>query len=223
MKNIIAASCLMLASSVALAAAPSYSYIEIGYSNLQIEGENDAHLHAGSLEGSFAASDHIRIFGGHYRSKGKITDITTRHYLYTHSLRVNQKSKETILGVGYFGLINPNTTWALNVGYAKSDVAIADTDRIFNVDEDIDVETWGDNKRISYDENGVILSAGLRSNITDKLELNGSVSIVNYSDDREETISMGVLYSFNNNIGITASIMAHSDLAAFTAGVRYTF
>ncbi len=228
MKYIIVLTCLMLASSVALAEAPSYSYVELGYSGINIEdtdtveeyGINDFTVRAWTLSASSAVSDHIRVFGSYSRGVSKESEnFTTDRYV--ERTNYEDTGEFMTVGFGYYGLINENTTWDINVGYIDTDCdrKMTDTGRYAD-EEDYDYyEKW----EWSDDNNGLILGVGLRSNISDNLELNGALVVTNVDGERRESIEIGTLLTIHNGIGITASLTAGSDYAAVGAGIRYTF
>jgi len=228
MKKIIAVSCLMLVSSLALAEAPSYSYLEITYASLQSE-EGDVFeafdIDGVELAASYALTDHVRITTNYRRGTGNLSDdITTGLYGYQERDEIDVTSSMIDFGVGYYGLINESTTWDINVGYSQidRDITFKYTESYLDADGNR-VKDWVEKEEYSSEDNGVILSLGVRSNITDSLELNGGVAIMNLSGSHEEVLSMGALYTFSSGIGITASLRASSDFALFGVGARYTF
>ena len=86
--------------------------------------------------------------------------------------------------------------------------------------EYIDVSALG----LSVDDNGIGLGVGLRYAASDKIEINGGVDYVDYSDGGDDTtFGLGFLYGVSDNIDVGLSGEWGDDSSAYGVSGRFYF
>lgn len=75
----------------------------------------------------------------------------------------------------------------------------------------------------SSSDNGWGAQAGVRSMLTEQFELNGFVTHVDLFDDSETGFSIGAVYHFTHNFGLSGGVDASSDATGWNLGVRFSF
>lgn len=127
-------------------------------------------------------------------------------------------------------------SWMSKVAVLEDDGSISresDESAIFEMIEDADGNPTDDpvlesvtasaSEKHETDEDGMFYGVGLRSNITNNLELNGGVGFYKFGNVEFEQVTMGAVYTFDGGIGVTADICASEDHNVFGVGIRYTF
>ena len=121
------------------------------------------------------------------------------------------------------------------------------SDDIFGVDIDLDMASLGLGYRygltqntdffgvVSYenieisgageseDDNGYGLTAGVRSIVTDSVELRGAIRYLDIADDGDTFFVAGADYFFSPQFAIGVSYETSSDLSFFNVNARYNF
>lgn len=89
--------------------------------------------------------------------------------------------------------------------------------------ENVEVEASYRGSSISDDENGYGLSVGIRSMVSDNIELDGRLGYIDIADESETSFTVGARYYFNNNfsLGANYTTLDGLDLVGLTA--RYSF
>jgi predicted porin len=72
-------------------------------------------------------------------------------------------------------------------------------------------------------EHGAELSAGIRSNITERLELLASLKRLETSNFKMTRFVVGATYQMSKRYSVYSDIQAESDSTRFTVGARYSF
>jgi hypothetical protein len=91
--------------------------------------------------------------------------------------------------------------------------------RLAYVDEKVDVSGFG-----SADDNGYMLSAGVRGHVMDKLDLMGSVDYVDLSDSGSDTgLSLRGLYEFTDMFSAGARVGFSDDVTTYGVFARFSF
>ena len=75
----------------------------------------------------------------------------------------------------------------------------------------------------SIDENGYGLHAGVRSMLTDSVEVVTQVAYIDIDDESETSWGASAYYHFNDNFAIGAGYGTADDVDTFTASLRLTF
>lgn len=108
------------------------------------------------------------------------------------------------LGFGHFMPLSPRTDVVATLSYLRADVSASG---------------FG-----SGNDDGFGVSVGVRSMLSDQLELDGSITYSDFSDGGDTTsFGAGVLYSFTNTIAVGLDISLDDDVTAYGLGARYYF
>jgi hypothetical protein len=75
----------------------------------------------------------------------------------------------------------------------------------------------------SEDDNGYGLTVGLRSRITEQLELNGSIGYVDIADESETALGVSAHYYFTQNVALGVSYSSTADFNVYGVSLRYAF
>jgi hypothetical protein len=76
----------------------------------------------------------------------------------------------------------------------------------------------------SADDDGYGLSIGVRSNVSDRVELNGGLSYVDYGDGGDGTAFSGsAWYKFTEQFALGATVGIEEDVTGFGVGGRFYF
>ena len=76
---------------------------------------------------------------------------------------------------------------------------------------------------MSDDENGYGLSVGVRSMLTDSIEIDGRLSYIDIADDSETAITLGARYYVNTNFSLGTRYTTREDLDYISLTARYSF
>lgn len=106
-------------------------------------------------------------------------------------------------GFGFHTGISPNTDFVATLVYVRAEV-----------------EAGGFG---SIDESGWGASAGLRSMVSDRLEVNGAISYVDFGDGDDTSIGGGVLYNFTDTFAVGANIGFGEDTTTYGVNARLYF
>ena len=108
------------------------------------------------------------------------------------------------LGGGYHTAISDTTSFYANLLWVSAEV---DAGGIGSVDED-----------------GFGIGIGLRSNITERVELEGGLNYVDFGDGGDSTgVSGAAWYKFTEAFAVGVSVSAEEDVTGFGIGGRYYF
>ena len=107
------------------------------------------------------------------------------------------------VGVGWNTPISDNTSFFATAGYAQVEV---------------DIPGFG-----SEDESGFALSVGLRSNVSDLIELFGSISYVDLGDGDSTGIGGGIYFNITEAFALGLGIETDDDVTGYGANVRWYF
>ena len=89
--------------------------------------------------------------------------------------------------------------------------------------ENIETEVSYSGSDFSDDENGYGLSAGVRSMLTDSIEIDGRLGYIDIADDSETAITLGARYYVNTNFSVGTSYTTIDDLDYISLTARYSF
>ena len=106
------------------------------------------------------------------------------------------------VGLGYRGEISDTTSFHVEAGYASAEAS----NRFFSVDED-----------------GAAVAAGLRSNISESVELNGEIQYVNLNQSAT-SVELGLVYYVTEVVGLSADVSRDNDSnTGYSLGIRFNF
>lgn len=111
---------------------------------------------------------------------------------------------------------------ALQVGFGWHTGLSDKTDFVASlsyVEGEVDAPGFG-----SFDDSGYGASIGVRSNVSDAVELFGAISYVDYGDGGDSTgIGGGFWYNLNETFSLGMNIATDDDVTSWGAGVRVYF
>lgn len=188
----------VLAASIStnvLAKSPDWNFIQAGYSQLDIENSNDISPAGLTIGGSKLLGKNIFVVGDY-----------------------------SILSDDFEGLDVDLTQASLGFGYRH---ALTSTTDIYGVIsyEYIEVESSVGNANDSLDENSMGLTAGIRSRLNDQIELDASISYVDFDYDGDDEVGFGVTanYFFTQNIAVGVGYSSTGDFDNLGISARYVF
>lgn len=107
-------------------------------------------------------------------------------------------------GIGYRVDVSPNADFFATLGYARAEV---------------DVSGFG-----SADDSGIGASIGMRGMVSDKVELFGSLSYVDFGDGGDGTsVGGGFWYNINNQFAVGVNGDFEDDVSAYGIAGRFYF
>jgi len=178
---------LMLATLPVLAQADgmSYSYVDLGYVETEIDGVGPKADGFG-LRGSVGIAENFFVFAD-----------------YSDQEVANIDVEQIAAGLGgHYGL-SDNLDLVGRVGWAKAEVS-----------------GFGG----SVDDDGYLVSAGLRTRLGENVELEGSVIHTDFGGGSDDTaLAVGGRYYFNKNLAVGAEYQTSDDVSSIMAGVRVSF
>lgn len=189
---------LLAAPLASNAGAPSYNYLEGGYSKATQRDGNADDLDADGYYGraSGLVSDRVYLFGD-YRHYS--TDQVAGAYAETDAVNVGigvrfpvSEQLDLLAGGGAsFARIKPRGTAA----------------NVFSEEDD----------------SGYFVEGGARAMLTDALELNGGMRYTKVFDESETTGIVGAVFHFTPRLGASASYEFGDDSNAYLVGARLGF
>lgn len=194
-KHLALALALALAAPVAASANElSYTYVEGGYAQVTLDGEDlgagDIDFDGFQLRGSAAMTDNVYAFGGY----GSVTNDD-----FGADIDVN----EVQLGAGFRHGLSERADFIAELGYVRQEV-----------------EALGE----SFDATGGRLSAGFRGLLSDHFEGLVKASYNDGGDfEGDFSFTAGAQVKFNPTWGLVGEIEAGEDLTKYLVGVRASF
>lgn len=89
------------------------------------------------------------------------------------------------------------------------------------VDESVDASAGG--VSASADENGYMLSAGVRGHVVEKFDLMGSVDYLDIGDSTDTGLSLRGLYEFTDMFSLGARVGFSDDVTSYGMFARFSF
>ncbi len=86
------------------------------------------------------------------------------------------------------------------------------------VDAEVDAPGFG-----SVDEDGYGLSIGVRSNVTDLIELYGEIAYVDYGDSDSTAFGVGIFFNITDNFALGLGAADDDDVTSYGASARFYF
>ena len=178
---------LMLAATPLLAQAEgmSYSYLDLGYVETDIDGVGPK-ADGFAARGSVGIADNFFVFAEYADQSVSVVDF-----------------KQYAVGLGgHFGL-SDNLDLVGRAGWAKAEAS-----------------GFG----ASFDDDGYLVSVGLRSRLGANVELEGSAIHTDFGGNSDDTaLAVGARYHFNKNFAVGAEYQHGDDASSILAGVRLSF
>jgi len=198
MKKVLTA-VLLVAATQAMAEAPSYNYVGVEAGIIDLDSDQGTRdIDIGILYGSYALSDHFHVIGGVSKAEAELSfdgDI----------FDVDQN--EYSVGAGFHTVLNPTTTIHVRGSYHHYDLKID-----------------GDVADDLMEDDAMSVSIGIRHNITDTLEVHGSMGTLSYEHEKTTGITAGLDYTFVEGIAATLYTGIDEDDDSFLmVGLQYTF
>lgn len=213
---------LMLAA--VLAAAPfvasaqgnglSYTYVEGGYTQANIDSDDDLlgdfTADGGYIRGSFELSPSFYAFGAY--SQGKDDDSVTLDFgggdVVTFD--VEDELKQAEFGLGYHMAMGEKVDFIGELAYVR-------------LDEEFSISAEGETESDEFSSKGGRAALGLRGG-SDTLEGWVKLGYIDLGEVSGDFIgTAGGQYKFNKIWGIVAEVEVIDDLSRFSAGVRASF
>lgn len=176
------------------AKAPNWNFIQGSYITAESD-DSDLEFEPDGfgIAGSFLLNENIYFNAGYSSLSDEI---------YNVDVDFNQGT----LGLGYRHPLTENTDMYGGVSY-----------------EYVEAEVESDFGSDSADDSGYGLRLGVRSMVTDAIELTGQVAYIKIDDESETAIGVAAFYHFNNNVSIGGGYSAQEDLDSLSASVRFSF
>lgn len=194
MKSTLLASLLGLLSMNAVAAvSPTWNYVQLGYTQTDIDGLDQLDPNGLMVFGSYELSDNFFIAG----SFASLSDDF-------QSLELDLE--QGTAGLGYKYSMTPSTDWfvALSYEYASAEV---------------DSPVY----REKEDGHGVGIMTGVRSMVLDQLELKGALRHVHIEGEGQSSLGLGIDYLISPFAAIGVNYDIGSDANTFGFNLRYNF
>lgn len=180
--------------TIASAEQPSYSYLEAGYSRLNLD-DIDIDPDGYYVKGSFELSESFFVRAMYWDLED---DFDT--FLGNVDVDVTQ----TQVGIGYKRPAGDNTSFYVAADYLEAEV---------------DIEQFGD-----ADADGYQISAGLRSNLTSSFELYSEIGYADVDDTDGFIGLLGGVFHIANGFGISLEGSIDDDSnSMISTGIRYSF
>ncbi len=209
-KILIVAALLAAAPFSASAEALSYTYVEGGWTQLQLDngGGSKPRLDGGYIRGSVAIAVQVHVFGG-YTAVTK----TYNHNYYDIAVRIKQKVQSPELGIGY------HMPWTDRVDFT-ADAAWVRLDEEFKMSFDgrqVD--------RLKNDINVGRVTMGIRGKPSRMTEAWAKAGYMDGGSDFKGTWvgTVGGQINFTKTWGLVGEISGYRDVTQYSAGVRASF
>lgn len=151
-------------------------------------------LEAGYTEFDF---DGFKVDGFEIKGSRSFSDNLYAAWDYSSVSDNGADLKLTTVGVGYKNDFSSDSTFFSELNYAKLDST-------------------------GFDDNGYEFTVGVRTMMTDRLELKAAVEYLDIDDDMTSMI-VGGAYSVSDSLAFYADYKYESDLSRYDVGLRYSF
>ena len=180
---------------VSRAAGMSYSYVEAGYAETEIE------------------ADDVDMDGDGYRISGSLAIAPTYHIIVDYST--------ADLEVENFNIGADVETISIGFGYNRPISERADAiGRILYVDSSVDFDsTFAD---ASADDSGLGMQFHLRGQVMERLEVEGGIDYVDIGDDDTSLLLEG-RYFLTDALALGAGVRFGDDTTAYGVSLRFNF
>jgi len=209
-KMLVLAAALLAAAPMAASAADamSYTYVEGGWTQLQINnpGSNDK-LDGGYVRGSFAIAEQVYVFGG-YSQVSKTYDLSDD--LGRASLK--QELSQPELGIGYHMPFSDRLDFTTDIAWLR-----------INDELTLKQDDW-DDRKYKFHNNAGRATLGLRGKPSRRTEAWVKAGYIDGSDmDGEWTGTLGGQVNFTRAWGLVGEVQYYDDITQYSVGVRASF
>ncbi|HCT26291.1 MAG TPA: hypothetical protein DIW85_08740 [Stenotrophomonas sp.] len=209
-KILIVAALLAAAPFSASADALSYTYVEGGWTQLQLDngGGSKPRLDGGYIRGSVAIAEQVHVFGG-YTAVTK----TYNHNYYDIAVRIKQKVQSPELGIGY------HMPWTDRVDFT-ADAAWVRLDEEFKMSFDgRQVDRLKDHTNVGR------VTMGVRGKPSRMTEAWAKAGYMDGGNNFKGTWvgTVGGQINFTKTWGLVGEISGYRDVTQYSAGVRASF
>ena len=209
-KILIVAALLAAAPFSASAEALSYTYVEGGWTQLQLDngGGSKPRLDGGYIRGSVAIAEQVHVFGG-YTAVTK----TYNHNYYDIAVRIKQKVQSPELGIGY------HMPWTDRVDFT-ADAAWVRLDEEFKMSFDgRQVDRLKDHTNVGR------VTMGIRGKPSRMTEAWAKAGYMDGGNNFKGTWvgTVGGQINFTKTWGLVGEISGYRDVTQYSAGVRASF
>jgi hypothetical protein len=195
MKKVVLASALLLSLGSAQAAeSPRWDSASISYQSVDVDGDK---LTGFAVSGSKLLGEDFFIVGSYGNASDDIE-------IYNSSVEVDFNTLS--VGLGYRHSISNSTDVFGVVSY-----------------EDMEVETSYQGNSESESENGYGLTIGVRSMLSEKIELSGSLKYVDIADETETAFGVSALYNFTEQFSAGVGYSKADDVDTLSVSAVYFF
>lgn len=185
-------------SANTFAASPAWNFVEGAYVKADIEGEDfESEPDGFGATASFLLNENIFVMGKYSRLSDDIRVLNGD---------VDMNYNQASLGLGYRHPISATTDIFGAVSY-----------------EYIELEADGFGQSDSTDEDGYGLAGGIRSMLTNNVELNGTLAYVDIDDESETSLGLSAYYYFNTNFAAGLGYTFGDEADTYQASLRYAF
>ncbi|CCP14692.1 hypothetical protein SMRA8_0787 [Stenotrophomonas maltophilia RA8] len=209
-KILIVAALLAAAPFSASADALSYTYVEGGWTQLQLDngGGSKPRLDGGYIRGSVAIAEQVHVFGG-YTAVTK----TYNHNYYDIAVRIKQKVQSPELGIGY------HMPWTDRVDFT-ADAAWVRLDEEFKMSFDgRQVDRLKDHTNVGR------VTMGIRGKPSRMTEAWAKAGYMDGGNNFKGTWvgTLGGQINFTKTWGLVGEISGYRDVTQYSAGIRASF
>ena len=195
MKKVALVSALLLSfGSVQAAESPRWDSASISYQSVDVDGDK---LTGFAISGSKLLGEDFFVVGSYGNASDDIE-------IYNSSVEVDFN------------------TLSVGLGYRHS---ISQTTDVFGVVsyEDMEVEASYQGDSESESENGYGLTIGVRSMVSEKVELSGSLKYVDIADETETAFGVSALYNFTDQFSAGVGYSKADDVDTLSISAIYFF
>jgi hypothetical protein len=195
MKKVVLVSALLLSLGTAQAEeSPRWDSASISYQSVDIDGDK---LTGFTISGSKLLGEDFFVVGSYGNASDDIE-------IYNSSVEVNFNTLS--VGLGYRYSISKTTDFFGVVSY-----------------EDMEVEASYPGNSESESENGYGLKVGVRSMLSEKVELAGSLQYVDIADETETAFGVSALYNFTDQFSAGVGYSKADDVDTLSVSAVYFF
>jgi hypothetical protein len=195
MKKLVLASALLLSFGTSQATEiPRWDSASISYQSVDIDGDKFT---------GFAVSG-SKLIGKDFFIVGSYGNASDDVEVFTSSIEVDFNTLS--VGLGYRYSISQNTDFFGVVSY-----------------EDMEVEASYQGNSDSESENGYALKIGVRSILSYKVELIGSVQYIDIADETETAFDVSTLYNFTEKFSAGVGYRKADDVDILSVSAVYFF
>lgn len=183
MKKVVLTSILLLSvSSIQAAESVRWDSASLSYQSVDLDGDK---LTGFGVSGTKLIGENIFIAGSYSSVSDDVEVFDSKLDFDFNTLSV---------GFGYRHEISGNTDFFGIVSYE---------------DREVEVSFQGDSDDVS--DNGYGLQAGIRSLVSEKIELSGSLSYIDIADESDTIFNVSAMYHFTNQFSVGAGYSKSDD------------